>query len=185
MRDMSDPSLQHPSAETEALWTQAKGCFRRRDYTAAADLLARLAGPEGGAPGLDMAAVRLLYGVTLLRLGQPAEGVPQLRLAVELDPENPRAHQKLGSGLARLGEDASALPYLERAAAMAPANVEYQWRLGEQYRRLRRPADARRAFERALEIEPGYDRALGGLAALKTRKGGWLARLARALRRKN
>ena len=180
---MSDPPDQDPAAETEALWTQAKGCFRRRDYPTAAALLARLVAAQGGAPGLDMAAARLLYGVTLLRLARPAEGVPQLKLAVELDPENPRAHQKLGSGLARLGLDEEALPHLERAAAMAPGDAEYQWRLGEQYRRLRRRADARRVFKRALALEPGHSRAAHGLAALSRAKPTFLARMVKRLRK--
>ena len=136
---MSDPPIQDASAAAEALWTQACGCFRQRDYPATADLLAALVDAHDEDPGLDMAEVRLLFGVTLLRIGRPAEGVSQLRLAIELDPANPRVHQKLGSGLARLGQEEEALPYLERAAAMAPENAEYQWRVGEQYRRLTKP----------------------------------------------
>ncbi len=171
------------SAETAAeLWAQAQARFGLRDYDGAADLLGGLIAEHDGAPGLNMAAVRLQYGVTLLRLRRTPEGVEQLRHAVELDPGNPRIHQKLGAGLARLGHDAAALPHLERAAAMAPEKSEYQWRVGEQYRRLRRAAEARAAFDRALKLDPGYLAARDGLEKLKRRKGGWLVRLARVFK---
>ena len=163
------------------LWVQAQERFRRRDYAATAELLARLVGEHHGGE-VDMAQVRLLRGVALLRLGRPAEGVPELRLAVELDPANARAHQKLGAGVARLGLDEEALPHLERSAAMAPDNAEYQWRVGEQYRRLGRRTEAKAAFERSLALDPRFDRANEGLAALVRPKGSWLTLLVRTLK---
>ena len=165
------------------LWLRARDRFRARDYAGAAELLAPLVERGAGDEGPPMREVRLQYGVTLLRLKRTEEGVAQLRLAVELDPANPRAHEKLGVGLGRLGQDLEALPCLERAAAMAPDNAEYQWRVGEQYRRLGRSEEARAAFQRSLALDPGYRRAADGLAALGARRGGWLKRLARAARR--
>ena len=186
---VSSPQLDMVASMTDAssvavdLWNQAHAQFRARDYALFAELIGRLIAEHPDDPGLDMPMIRLQYGVALLRLGRTEEGVGQLRVAVELDPENPRAHQKLGAGLARLGKDLEALPHLERAAVMAPENPEYQWRVGEQYRCLGRLAEARAAFERCLLLDPNYLAASEGLAALTKAKGSWMKRLARARRR--
>ena len=171
-----------PGSTAFDLWTRARARFRARDYAEAADLLAELVERSGEDSRIRPATLRLQYGVTLLRLGRTEEGVAELRLAVELDPANPRAHQKLGAGLARLGRDVEALPYLERAAAMSPGDAEYQWRGGEQYRRLGRLASARDAFERSLAIDPAFRPASEGLQAMARNKGSWLKRLARTWR---
>ncbi len=171
-----------PGSTAFDLWTRARARFRARDYAEAADLLAELVERSGEDSRIRPATLRLQYGVTLLRLRRTEEGVAELRLAVELDPANPRAHQKLGAGLARLGRQLEALPHLERAAVMAPDNAEYQWRVGEQYRRVGRLADARAAFERSLAIDPAFQRASEGMQALARSKRSWLQRLARAWR---
>ena len=175
MPDVGSPALD--------LWTQAQKEFSARDYDRAADLLARLVAQHPDDPGLKMQSVRLQYGITLLRLRRTEEGVVQLRLAVKLDPSNPRAHQKLGAGLARLGKDAEALPYFEHAAAVVRDNAEYQWRVGEQYRRLGHLQAARAAIERCLALDPDYRYAAEGLAVLAKTERSRLAPLARAIRR--
>ena len=173
-----DPADTPPDRSATQLWTSAQEAFGLRDYAAAADLLERLIADHDGEAPLNMATVRLLHGVTLLRLRRTAEALPHLHIAAELAPLNARAHQKLGAGIARMGREDEALPHLERAAALAADNAEYQWRLGEQYRRLGRKTEAKAAFERSLTLEPGYGPATDGLAALARRPGSWLARLA-------
>jgi tetratricopeptide (TPR) repeat protein len=183
---MSTASLGQAQADPDAvrLWETARRAFRDRRYADAAELLQRLVdrGPE--APGLNAAAVRLLYGVTLLRCGRTEEGVSELRIAVALDPASARAHHKLGAGLARLGRDAEALPFFERATALAPDIAEHHWRLGEQQRRLGQADKARASFERALELDPGYGPARDGLEALKRSRRSWLADLTRRFQRR-
>jgi len=175
-----DSSVSNAGQAAGELWARAKAAFRARDYDGAAALLERLLTEAPGAAQIEMADVRLLAGVTLLRIGRTDEALPHLRLAAQLDPDNARAHQKLGAGIARQGLEAEALPHLERAARLAPGNAEYQWRLGDQYRRLGRLAEAKAALERSLALDPGYRRASDGLAALARRRGSWLTRLARA-----
>jgi tetratricopeptide (TPR) repeat protein len=185
MPDPASPSHDSRQAPTaDDLWAEGKAAFRARDYAGAAEALERLLASHDPAAGLDMAEVRLLTGVTLLRVGRTDDAMPHLRWAAELDPTSARAQQKLGAGIARQGLEAEALPHLERAAALAPGNAEYQWRLGDQYRRLGRLAEAKAAFERSLALDPDYRRASEGLAALERRRGSWLTRLARAFKGK-
>lgn len=181
MSDLAAPTRDGKPTSAE-LWANAKAAFRRRDYAAAADLLGELAMDRLGEPDLDVAAVRLQYGVTLLRLGRTEDGVAQLRLAVELDPGDSRAQHKLGAGLARLGREEEALPFFERAVSLAPDVAEHRWRLGEQHRRLGRSDEARAAFERALELDPDYRPARKGLEALKRKRRSWLGGIRRFFR---
>ena len=178
-----DPAQTRPDKTAVGLWIDAQEAFRLRDYAAAAGLLERLIADHEGEPPLNMAAVRLLNGVVLLRLRRTAEALPHLHLAAKLAPENARTHNKLGAGIARMGREDEALPHLERAAALAPDNAEYQWRLGEQYRRLGRETEAKAAFERSLALEPGYEPALAGLERLPRLPPSFLARTFRRLRK--
>ena len=62
--------------------------------------------------------------------GQAAEAIEHLAKAVELDPENAEARNKLGSVLAKTGQVDQGLAHLEKAVALNPASVEYQFNLG-------------------------------------------------------
>jgi tetratricopeptide (TPR) repeat protein len=166
-------------AEAHRLWTESHEAFRRRDYARTAELLQTLLAGPGG---IDPATIRQQLGITLLRLKRTEEGVRELQHSVELDPGVGRAHYKLGLGLARLSRNDEALASFERAVALAPDTADHQWRLGEELRRRGRRPEALAAVRRSLELQPGHDEALASLAKLQ--RGGWLAGLARWLKRR-
>jgi predicted Zn-dependent protease len=54
--------------------------------------------------------------------GRPAQAVPLLQRALELDPRDARLHRQLGRARGRLGDPAGARRALEQAVALAPAD---------------------------------------------------------------
>jgi len=98
-------------------------------------------------------------GAALLSAGQPAEAIPLLRRALELDPEDTSAAINLGGAYIMAGEQRLAAPLLEAACRREPHNPMLWTNLGAAY--LDRPPyvtpegqeKAMRAFERALELD--------------------------------
>lgn len=99
-------------------------------------------------------------GAGLLHAGLPAQAIPLLERALELDPDNVSAAINLGGAYILAGEHRRAVPILERACALEPDNPMVWTNLGAAY--LDRPPfmteegeqKAIAAFERALELNP-------------------------------
>ncbi len=92
----------------------------------------------------DSAEGHLGVGALLVKQGgaQIAEGINELRRAVELDGALYEARVALGRALVRTGRAAEAIEHLLRAAQLAPQNPEPHYQLALAYRRLGRTADA-------------------------------------------
>lgn len=99
-------------------------------------------------------------GAGLLHAGLPAQAIPLLEHALELDPDNVSAAINLGGAYILAGEHRRAVPILERACELEPENPMVWTNLGAAY--LDRPPfmteegerKAIAAFERALELNP-------------------------------
>jgi Flp pilus assembly protein TadD len=83
-------------------------------------------------------------GVLLVKRGgaETDEGLKELALAIEIDPNLYEARVALGRALLSKGRAADSIEHLRRAAALAPGNPEPHYQLSLAYRRLGRKDDA-------------------------------------------
>jgi Flp pilus assembly protein TadD len=84
-----------------------------------------------------MAEGHLGLGVLLLkRSTKREEGIKELQLALQLDPNLYEARVTLGRALISMGRSDEAIEHLRRAAELAPDNPEPHYQLSLAYRRL-------------------------------------------------
>jgi Tfp pilus assembly protein PilF len=105
---------------------------------------------------MEQSRIEAQYGVSLLRNGQPAEGVEVLRRALALDPTNARILYKLGLGLARSGRREEAVQKFRLAIGQDPNVPDYHWRLGLELRQAGRHSEAKTSAEQALALNPEH-----------------------------
>ena len=92
--------------------------------------------------------------------------------ARELSPDDDDLLEDYGAALQVLGRTNESLEYRRRLAAQRPSDPRAQMVLGwELLQGQRDVAGAGRAFRRALELRPGYEAALWGLARVHAREG--------------
>ncbi len=102
------------------------------------------------------------YGAMLQVLGQTAQAVAAMEHAARLLPDDPEAHNNLGTGyksLARL-EDSEAS--YRRALALSPEFPEAWCNLGLTLATLGRHAEALASFERADALKPDWPKVASG-----------------------
>lgn len=115
---------------------------------------------------------KVAEALTALNAGRTNDGIIALENAIQLDPENARAHYTLGLvRLQELRDPGGALPSLEAACAGADATSEAHYQRGVALQELQRSADARIAFEQAVELDPQHGRALFRLAQITEAAG--------------
>lgn len=144
--------------ETEPLFDLANAQAARREW-AKLEATARTILWREPAQPLGVAWL----GLALEGRGKRAEGLAELRRAVELAPERSGLHMNLALALLRNGREDEAVAELERAIALRP-NLAAAWlQLGEIRARRGDRAGATAAFQRTLAIEPRDGRAAAGL----------------------
>jgi tetratricopeptide (TPR) repeat protein len=90
----------------------------------------------------------LNLGILLARKGRAAEALPYLERAVELAPQNPKAHEQLGKDYEAVHRFPQAQAELEKAIAIAPDVSSLHYELGRIYSREKKSDDAKREFAR-------------------------------------
>lgn len=75
------------------------------------------------------------YGDLLIEKNRPQEAVPLLLQAIQIDPSERRAHEKLGKAYVDLKQLALAQAEYEAAIALAPGNARLHYLLGQVYRK--------------------------------------------------
>jgi tetratricopeptide (TPR) repeat protein len=88
-------------------------------------------------------------GTLLLEQNQVQEAISYLRQAIEISPQEARAHEQLGKAYSRLNELEKAQEELEKAVALVPDSAPLHFMLGQVYRKRGLPEKAR------LELELG------------------------------
>lgn len=100
------------------------------------------------------------------------EGVLQsVRFALESRPNDWVLHESLAGLLQRTGNGTAAVASWERVAVLLPQHSMANIQLGLLHAREHRTNEAERAFNKALELDPGSEAAMGGLASLCAREG--------------
>jgi predicted CXXCH cytochrome family protein len=98
--------------------------------------------------------VRAWRGSALLATGSTAEGIADLRAAMEADPQVPEFQLNYAEALHRIGQDAEALAPLTRAIELRPNLVPALLLRAEVLTSLGREADAIADRRRAMAIDP-------------------------------
>jgi predicted TPR repeat methyltransferase len=112
----------------------------------------------------DSAPAWSMKGVLALQQGRPADAVPLLERAIELDASPPGFHLNLGNALRGVARLDDAIAAYRRAlaldASMAPAHNN----LGNALRDRGSLPEAAAAYQRALDLDPGFFAAATNLA---------------------
>jgi len=108
-----------------------------------------------------------LLGLLALEDGKPADAVPWLALAAELDPRNPACYVNLGEAHRRLGQLAPAFKALLQAIDFGPWMFAPAYNLGLLLTDCGALEGAVACFERAMQIKPGLKEASERLATVR------------------
>lgn len=92
----------------------------------------------------------------LAKKGDYAAAIPEWRKALQMEPDDPRAHNGYGETLAKAGKKDEALAQYRAAIAEKPQFAEAHNNLGILLAALGKPAEAIGEFNDALEVNPGY-----------------------------
>ena len=107
----------------------------------------------------------------LFETGDLAGTENTLRLAIDANPFDGRAHYNLGVLALREGRFSTAASRFERAAELMPRDARPQLGIGSVLLQTGRHSAAADAFKRALELEPGSQIAADGLTTALDRSG--------------
>ena len=103
----------------------------------------------------ESAEARLLLGTTkMFALDYPG-ALPDLKRAVELNPNLPEVHSYYGQALLRTGDPAGSAAQFRAELALNPNNFMSNLELGVLAKEEQKYADAGRYFERAMQSRPG------------------------------
>ena len=96
----------------------------------------------------------LNYGLSLLRVGKPEEGITQIEKAREIDRSIPHTYFNLGIEFKRLGEADRAIQEFSQMLKLVPDEPKSHYNLGVLYRLKKETDKAIALFERASELDP-------------------------------
>ena len=94
----------------------------------------------------------LNLGILLLDQHRAPEAVPYLQKAIEISPEDPKAHQQLGKGYSALDRLPEAQAELEKAVQLDPQSAPLHFMLGQIYRREGLSEKAKIEFDRTTSL---------------------------------
>jgi curved DNA-binding protein CbpA len=123
-------------------------------------------------------------GAELLKTGNTHEATDHLKLAIDHDDTNSRAHYYYGFALSRLkGKEREGLRHLERAVALEPSNATYKAEAAVTALAVGIASRAERLANEALALDPSNKKAIAVLessqAPAENNAGGLLGRLKR------
>jgi Flp pilus assembly protein TadD len=105
---------------------------------------------------LDPSAGAETYlGSLLFESGQTQDGYEHLRKAVDMAPDLPVGHFRLGLALAKMGQLDEAVEHLQRAVMLVPTSAEYRFNLGFAMGLRGDLAGAVASFQKAVELSQG------------------------------
>lgn len=108
---------------------------------------------------------RLNLADSLSKKGAHAAAIAAYQAALQLQPDEPDAHNDLGCQYVLAGRPAEGVPHLQRAIALTPSRPEPHNNLGNAWRALGRRDSAAAEYRRALDLKPDYPEALQNLGA--------------------
>lgn len=96
------------------------------------------------------------YGMMLLGQGKPDAAVPLLQKAVDLGPQNPRAHEQLGQAWKQLHKLGEADAEMQAAVRLAPDISALHFEMGRIFQLEGQTAKAKEEFERCSALNASH-----------------------------
>jgi tetratricopeptide (TPR) repeat protein len=109
----------------------------------------------------SLASAHLHLGLALQ--AQQRSGAEELKLAYQLEPDNPMINLELGRLLAANGDDQHAIPLLQHADALLPQSADAAYQLGLALQRSNRMSEAIPLFQSAAAADPDNPEILANL----------------------
>jgi tetratricopeptide (TPR) repeat protein len=119
----------------------------------------------------DSAEARLLMGATKMSVHDYSGALPDLKKAVELNPQLPDVYAYYGMALASTGDTPGAAVAFRKELESNPNDYTSNMQLGVLLKQEQDYAEARQRFQRALAVRPGDATIRYQLAALDLQEG--------------
>jgi len=123
--------------------------------------------------GLDNPVVRKALGQVYLERNKLDKAIAQLRLAVELQPNDTQTHQALLACYDRQGDKEGGVRQLLASIQLARRDIKLYEDLGRRYAVLRQPGQAERAYTSIVEILAHEAEGHAALADIRQRQNRW------------
>ena len=123
--------------------------------------------------GLDNPLVRKSLGQVYLDQGKFDKAIVQLKLAVELQPNDTETHQALLVCYDRKGDREGGVRQLLQSVQLARRDTKLYEDLGRRYGELNRPGDAERAYTSIVEMLANESESHAALAEIRQRQNHW------------
>lgn len=150
----------------------ASAALQRNNFQTAIDLLEADKNSAGAADSKKTYAKALVGRAEQLMAASPVEAEILFHKAVEVDPENIKAHFNLGKIYTRSKEYALAIDAYRNAGTLDPGMSDAFFNLGFIYATTGMYEDAEKLFLRVVGLEPDYlDKALFNLAVIQEKLG--------------
>jgi predicted Zn-dependent protease len=126
---------------------------------------------ETNTSGLDSAVIRKSLGQIYLERGAPAKAIPQLQIAITLQPNDLESHRLLAECYDKQGDKPKAILALLQAAETSRRDIKLYQDIG---RRLAdRPREAERAYTSVVEVMPNESEGHALLAEIRQEQNRW------------
>ncbi|WP_404423993.1 tetratricopeptide repeat protein [Nibricoccus sp. IMCC34717] len=125
----------------------------------------------------NLAQAWLLSGVLELQRNRPADAVPHLQRATQLDPRGTQGHLNLGIAYSALGKYNEAQRSLRTCLTFAPRNADLWHRLGSLHQAAGKLSEAAECFHKATDLKPDHVESIDALGALVAETQGMAAAL--------
>jgi tetratricopeptide (TPR) repeat protein len=131
--------------------------------------------PQAGLLKIDVPAAEFYQvfdrALDLLEKGQYEAAIAEWNKALEISPEDAKAHNNLGIALVRQGRIEEAITHFQKATEINSRFDRAEYNLGCAFAKLERPDQAIAHWQRALVLNPSYADAHNDLGAALFRKG--------------
>ncbi len=162
----------HPDSATAHGWS----LFLGGKYLDAIDTVNQ-ALKQPGSPKTSEA--NQIIGMSQLALGRTRDAIESLRNAVAADPEDGKAHHRLGIALERVGQYDEALVEHQKCADLLPNFNPGLLRLARVHQHLKHPEEARRVYELMIENNPFDPVPVASIAEIEMANGQYKSALAK------
>ena len=123
--------------------------------------------------GLHNPIVRKALGQVYLDQGKLGKAIGQLKLAVELQPNDAETHQALLACYDRQGDREGGVRQLLQSVELSPRDIKLYEDLGRRYGELNRPGEAERAYTSMVEMLANESESHAALAEVRQRQNRW------------
>jgi len=128
---------------------------------------------EAAESGMQNPIVRKALGKLYFERDEFAEAIEQLKVAVEVQPNDTKTHQMLVACYDELGDKDAALRRLLDSARLSRRDVELYKDLADRYEKLGRPQEAERARTSIVEALPNESEGHAALAEIRQKQDRW------------